>query len=166
MRLNGEKNNAPMKLTPQTIGNVGLYYCCYKLSLLGWNVMPTSRNARGVDIIAYGTNASKPISIQVKALSKRNPVPLGPSLGNCMGDFWIIINNVVSTAPAAFVLKPKDVESRAHRGEKDGRVSYWLQPAGYDQPQFKEAWELIGRGDLDGGCDKPGGSGSDNTTEN
>jgi hypothetical protein len=68
---------------------VGLY-CCYKLSGLGWNVMPTARNARGVDIIAYNADASHFIGIQVKTLSKRNPVPLGSSLDKCMGDFWVI----------------------------------------------------------------------------
>jgi hypothetical protein len=36
-----------MALEPQIIGNAGLYYWCYRLSLLGWNVMPTARNARG-----------------------------------------------------------------------------------------------------------------------
>ena len=35
---------------PQITGNIGLYYTCYQLSRLGWNVMPTSRNARGIDI--------------------------------------------------------------------------------------------------------------------
>jgi hypothetical protein len=35
-----------MSRNPQITGNLGLYYCCYKLSLLGWNVMPTARNAR------------------------------------------------------------------------------------------------------------------------
>ncbi len=29
----------------QVVGNVGLFYVCYKLSRLGWNVMPTARNA-------------------------------------------------------------------------------------------------------------------------
>ena len=48
-----------MSLNPQITGNVGLYYYCYKLSLPGWNVMPTARDARGVDIIAYsGRNVS------------------------------------------------------------------------------------------------------------
>jgi hypothetical protein len=42
-----------MNLNPQITGDVGLYRCCYKLSLLSWNVMHTARNARGVDIIAY-----------------------------------------------------------------------------------------------------------------
>jgi len=40
----------------QITGNIGLYYTCYRLSRLGWNVMPTSRNARGIDIIAYSTD--------------------------------------------------------------------------------------------------------------
>jgi hypothetical protein len=138
-----------MSLNPQITGNVGLYYCCYKLSLLGWNAMPTARNARGVDIIAYTADASRFIGIQVKALSKRNPVPLGPSLEKCMGDFWVIVNRVASETPSAFVLKPSEVKALAHRGEKDGRISFWLQPGTYDQPQFKEAWERIGHGGLD-----------------
>ena len=138
-----------MSLNPQIVGNLGLYYCCYKLSLLGWNVMPTARNARGVDIIAYNSNASKFIGVQVKALSKRNPVPLGTSLDKCMGDFWVIISRVATEAPSAFVLKPAEVKSLAHRGDKDGRVSFWLQPTSYDQPQFRDAWSRIGHGGLD-----------------
>ena len=38
-------DGANATLDPQLTGNVGLYYCCYRLSLLGWNVMPTARNA-------------------------------------------------------------------------------------------------------------------------
>lgn len=132
-------------LVPQLTGNAGLYYCCYQLSLRGWNVMPTARNARGVDIIAYNRDASRYLGIQVKALSKRIPVPLGTSLDKCMGDFWIIVNRV-ATSPTAFIMLPSEVQKLAHRGEKDARVSYWLQPKGYDREQFREAWERIGRG--------------------
>jgi hypothetical protein len=145
-----------MNLNPQITGNVGLYYCCYKLSMLGWNVMPTARNARGVDIIAYNGDASRFIGIQVKALSKRTPVPLGLSLDKCMGDFWVIVNKVAvaSELPSAFILTPAEVKKLAHRGEKDSRVSFWLQPGSYEQPRFKEAWERIGHGGLDS---QPGG---------
>jgi hypothetical protein len=134
-----------MTLDPQITGNVGLYYCCYRLSLLGWNVMPTARNARGVDIIAYSRDARRFVGVQVKALSKRNPVPLGTSLERIMGDFWVIVNKVAS-APSAFILLPDEVKARAHRGEKEGRISFWLQPNGYEQDSFREAWERIGRG--------------------
>jgi hypothetical protein len=133
-------------LDPQITGNAGLYYCCYHLTLLGWNVMPTARNARGVDIIAYSRDASRFVGVQVKALSKRNPVPLGQCLDKCMGDFWIIVNRVASDAPAAFIMLPSEVRELAHRGEKEGRISYWLQPTSYDRPEFREAWPRIGRG--------------------
>jgi len=103
-----------MALDPQLTGNAGLYYCCYHLSLLGWNVMPTARNARGVDILAYSQDANRKLAIQVKALSKRNPVPLGGSLDKVMGDIWIIVNKV-ATSPSAFILLPSEVKELALR---------------------------------------------------
>jgi hypothetical protein len=135
-------------LSPQLTGNVGLYYCCYHLSLLGWNVMPTARNARGVDIVAYSGDASRFIGVQVKALSKRNPVPLGASLEKVMGDFWVVVNRVATPVPAAFVLLPDEVKTLAKRNEKEGRVSYWLQPNDYEQDPFREGWERIGHGGI------------------
>jgi hypothetical protein len=45
-KQNGVVN--PIELNNQVVGNVGLFYVCYRLSRLGWNVMPTARNARGV----------------------------------------------------------------------------------------------------------------------
>jgi len=134
-----------MKLETQITGNIGLYYACYKLSRMGWNVMPTARNARGVDIIAYNTHGTAFIGIQVKSLSKRNPVPLGKSLDKIMGNFWIIVNNVADK-PDAFIMLPEEVKALAHRGEKNEKVSYWLQPAAYDTPDFKEAWQRMGHG--------------------
>lgn len=136
-----------LKLETQVTGNIGMYYACYKLSCMGWNVMPTARNARGIDIIAYNKEGTNFIGVQVKALSKRNPVPLGNSLDKIMGDFWLVVNNV-SKEPNVFVLLPEEIRSLAHRGEKDGRISYWLQPTSYDQPQFKEAWQRIGLGHI------------------
>lgn len=134
-----------MKLEPQVTGNIGMYYACYMLSRMGWNVMPTARNARGIDIIAYNKTGTEFIGVQVKTLTKRNPVPLGTSLEKIMGDYWLIINNA-SAEPISFVLKPEEVKNLAHRGEKDGRVSFWLQPSAYDIPEFKEAWHRIGVG--------------------
>jgi hypothetical protein len=81
----------------------------------------------------------------VKALSKRNPVPLGKSLDKIVGDFWVIVNRT-AREPTAFILLPSEVKERAHRGEKEGRVSYWLQPGAYDNDSFREAWERIGHG--------------------
>ncbi|OPY49888.1 MAG: hypothetical protein A4E49_02970 [Methanosaeta sp. PtaU1.Bin112] len=116
------------------------------MSRMGWNVMPTSSNARGIDIIAYSTDGLRFVTMQVKALSKRNPAPIGNSLDKIMGDFWIIIVNV-SQDPHAFVMLPSEVKQMAHKGVKEGRISYWLQPVDYDRDDFRERWDRIGRGD-------------------
>lgn len=112
---------------------------------MGWNVMPTSRNARGIDIIAYNSEATEYIGVQVKSLSKRNAVPLGSSLDKIMGDYWVIVDKVAAH-PRAFVLKPDDVRLLAKYNDKDGKRSYWLNPQQYDQEQFANAWHLIGFG--------------------
>lgn len=139
-----EKASSP-KLERQIVANMGLFYVCYQLSRLGWNVMPTVRNARGVDLISYNLDSSRFFVAQVKSLSKRDPVPLGKTLDNIMGDFWIIVNNLAST-PRVFVMLPVEVRNLAHRGEKGGSVAYWLQPASYDTEEFAEGWSRIGRG--------------------
>ena len=33
----------------QVVGNIGMSFAPYRLSQQGWNVMPTARNARGVE---------------------------------------------------------------------------------------------------------------------
>jgi len=132
-----------MKKNSQVTGNVGLYFVCYHLSRLGWNAMPTSRNARGIDILAYDTDCTRTISLQVKTLSKRPPVPLGTGLDRMLADYWIIVNNVEKT-PAVFVLTPAEIRKRAHRGERDGNISYWLQPKDYEVKEFRDRWDRIG----------------------
>ena len=107
--------------------------------------MPTSRNARGIDIIAYNSDGTKFIGVQVKTLSKRNPVPLGNSLDKIMGDYWVIVNNVAKE-PNAFIMLPEEIKTLAHRNEKNSKVSFWLQPKSYESSEFKEAWERIGHG--------------------
>lgn len=132
-----------MKKNSQVTGNVGLYFVCYHLSLLGWNAMPTSRNAKGIDILAYNGDCTRTISLQVKTLSKRAPVPLGMSIDKLLGDYWVIVNNVENT-PGIFIMKPMEIHDRAHRGEKDGKVSFWLQPKSYELDDFRDKWDRIG----------------------
>lgn len=140
------RNSRADSLANQVVGNVGLFYVCYRLSRRGWNVMPTARNARGIDIVIYSQNASRTHTVQVKTLSKRAPVPLSGNLDRLFGDFFVICRNAVTDAPECFVLRPDEVRTRAHRGEKEGRVSYWLQPKDYAAEEFHEAWDRIGSG--------------------
>ena len=126
----------------QIVGNIGLFYICYELCKRGWNAMPTSRNAKGVDIIIYNQDATKKYTIQSKSLSRRSPVPLGIS-GQIIADYLVICRNVFEI-PEIFITTFKDIESQIHRGERAGKISYWLQPKDYEG--FKNNWELIGNG--------------------
>lgn len=134
------------KLPPQIVGNAGLFYVCHKLSILGWNAMPTSRNAKGIDLMCFSLDGERKLLLQVKSLSKRHPVPLGTDQNKLMGDYWIIVTEATSKQPTCFLLTPEEVRQRAHRGEKDGKVSYWLQPKAYAIEEFCENWSSIGAG--------------------
>ena len=132
----------------QVVGNVGLYFAAYRLSQMGWNVMPTARNARGIDLLAYDATAGHYLGIQVKALSKLNPVPLGSSVENLLGNWWIIVSKAQADEPECFIMRPEEVKTLAHRGvNESGVVSYWLQPNQYNKAEFRKAWDRIGRGD-------------------
>ena len=103
------------------MGNVGLYFVCYKLSRLGWNVMPTARNARGIDLLIYSQDALRKYTVQIKALSRSNPVPLGGNLEKLFGDFFVICRNV-ATEPECFVLTPVEVVTGCIETRKYGGV--------------------------------------------
>lgn len=133
-------------VTTQTIGNIGLYFACYSLSLYGWNVMPTARNAKGIDVLAYSQSGKKRVLIQVKTLSKKNPVPLGNRIDGMLADFIVVCVRAHPREPDCFVLTPDEVVRLAHKGEKDGKTSYWLQPKAYYCEQFKDRWDRIGSG--------------------
>ena len=131
-----------MRRSNQIVGNAGLFYVCYELSKRGWNCLPTTRNAKGVDLVIYSQDAKRSHTIQVKALSKRNPVPFG-SKPQLMADFVIIVRNVFDN-PEVYVMKPEEIKQRLHKGVKNGKISYWLQPKNYED--FKDRWDIIGDG--------------------
>lgn len=129
----------------QLTGNAGLYHVARELSRRGWHVMPTVRNARGADLYAASDDERRVIPIQSKALSKRNPVPLGGSLETLCSEWWVVTVNANEEMPTCYVLSLEEVKSFAHRGVNQmGKVSYWLQPKSYTKDEFKEAWHRLG----------------------
>ena len=133
-----------MKKSNQLTGNVGLFYVCYMLSKEGWNCLPTTRNAKGPDLVIYSQDGKKSFTVQVKTLSKKSPVPFG-SNPQLISDFVFIVVNAFKDKPDIFIIPMKEVKNKLHKGEKEGRVSYWLQPKEYEI--FKDKWDAIS-GDL------------------
>jgi hypothetical protein len=132
------------KVANQVVGNIGLYYICYELCRRGWNVMPTSRNARGIDIVIYSQDGARKHTIQAKSLTKRSPVPIGSNLDSLFADYLIVCRNILKATPELFITSIKKVVPHIHKGEKDGRISYWLQQRDYEL--YKDNWEEIGQG--------------------
>lgn len=134
------------KPSNQIVGNVGLYYVCYELSKRGWNVLPTSRNTKGIDIIIFSEKAKRTHTIQVKSLSKENPVPLGNSLENLFAEYLIICRRVLDEKPEIFIANIEELKNGGviHEGVKNNKKSYWLQPKAYEE--FENKWDVIGEG--------------------
>ena len=107
--------------------------------------MPTVRNARGADLYAASSDELRVLPLQSKALSKRNPVPLGNSIDRLCSHWWIITIHANTASPICYVLTLDEIKAAAHRGvNAAGTVSYWLQPKSYALPEYLEAWERLG----------------------
>jgi hypothetical protein len=125
----------------QLTGNIGLYYVCYRLSRLGWNVLPTSRNARGIDIVTYDQKGRRRHTIQVKTLSKRDPVPMGSDPSALFADYLVICRRAASDRPELFVARMNTAKRKAERhGE-----GLWVHISDYQRFETKLE-NLIGRG--------------------
>ncbi len=132
----------------QTVGIIGLFYVvCFCLSRCGWNVMPTSRNAKGVDVIIYSQDMKpRTKTIQVKTLSKASPVPPG-NPEYLFADFVVVCRNVATREiPECFVLTSDEIRTLRHKGVKNEKVSFWLQSRAYATDEFREKCERIGSG--------------------
>lgn len=128
----------------QLVGNMVLYLVCWELSKRGWNVMPTARNAKGIDILGYSEDGTQTITVQVKSLSKRSPVPMGAGATSLIADFFIVARRIDTQAPEFFVAGSRDIQPLIHIGHKNGKTSYWLQQKEYET--FQNQWEMIGSG--------------------
>lgn len=132
------------KLPTGIVGNTGLYYTCYRLSALGWNVMPTARNTRGIDIVCSSVDGKTVRTIQVKSLTKADTVPLGTDIGKIMGDFWVIVNSLGTDSPLAYILLSHEVRALAVRN-LSGKRAYWLPLKQYAVDAFGEQWQRTGQ---------------------
>lgn len=127
------------------VGNIGLYYVAYKLSARGWNVVPTSRNARGVDLLLYDDAARRRPTVQVKTLTKRDPVPLGSSRENLFADFYVACVGVgdPTTAPRCYVMTCNEIcrDMVENRARATGKPALWLAQRDYEA--HLDRWDKI-----------------------
>lgn len=122
----------------QITGNVGMFYACYQLSRLGLNVMPTIRNAKGSDIVAYTADQKHFLTFQVKTQSKLSNIDLGKSLDADRSDWWIVVIDAYDS-PTAYILTPVEMHqcTRLYAG------NHWAQGRQFDADHTRNAWHRI-----------------------
>ena len=135
-----------MKSDPQTVRSIALSYVRDQFSDRGWEVLPAGGDARGVDFLVHGPDAPRRLTIKVRALSRRAAVPLGATLDNLLADYVVVCRKAAEDNPECFVLTPEEVKELANRNEKNGKVSYWLEPRDYETDRSREGWGRIGGG--------------------
>ena len=129
----------------QVTGNIGLYYVCYQLSRQGWNVMPTARNARGIDIVAYPSNVDSGnfIGIQVKTLSRPQDAGISKAGLKHTGTIWfvVVLHDGRGEAPVVYCFWDDILEvgtkaakkTVVQEKNKSGVLSYWLRREAYSK---------------------------------
>lgn len=141
----------------QITGNIGLYHVARELSLVGWNVMPTVRNARGADLYAASEDEQVIHPIQVKAHSgKPQDTSLGLHLEKLMTPWWVFVVFARTQEIACYILPRSEVLGRATRdpGTRSGKLelerTFWLHRKFYTPghpEEIKEAfnaWSRLG----------------------
>lgn len=138
----------------QRTGNVGLFYICYRLSRLGWIAMPTIKNAKGIDIVAYSENGGEMLTIQTKGFTDSQSISF-QTKDDVIADFYIIATQVYEHPPIVYILTKDEVkdhlvpykdkfwvDKRIYQPKKKSKNNY-----GQDlSQQFVETWGKVGFG--------------------
>jgi hypothetical protein len=130
------------KSNNQITGNIGLFYACYKLSLYGWNVLPTSRNTAGIDIVIHNKNGNNLKTIQVKTLNydkKGNNVNIGIDKTKISdGSIWLIVTYRASgtNPPSIYVMTGKMIKQKVNQYG-------WITRKVFEQYPAEKFWDKI-----------------------
>jgi hypothetical protein len=137
----------------QMTGMLGVYLTAAELTVRGFIVSPTSRNAIGADLLVTDQRCRKAWSLQVKTNGK--PVSfwlLNSHAADLHSDshVYVFVSIRGSERPEYFVI-PSTIVAQSHQSatRKTGSVWYWLDRR--DMGRFAEAWgEVFGLDASDG----------------
>ena len=142
---------AEEKKNNQITGNTGMYYVCYQLSRRKWNAMPTSRNAKGIDIVAY-SNDEECVGIQVKTITNPVNIYFGKKV-EYIFDYLVVVvinpfANLNDKAPVVYVLSKDETKHIMTQYGKD--MHYWLRIDLIQKiPCFENNWDKIVKNNRD-----------------
>jgi hypothetical protein len=110
------------RLPSNLVGNAGVLFVCHRLSKMGWSALPTTRKAKGPNVVIESVDGVRTLRLKVRPLSKRDPVPLGKDPN--VDAHWVIVCNGLGTdSPGCYVLTPEEISKLANREISTGRAT-------------------------------------------
>ena len=153
---NQETNEEPEeKKNNQITGNTGMYYVCYQLSRRKWNAMPTSRNAKGIDIVAY-SNTGKCVGIQVKTISNLVNICFGKKV-EYIFDYLVIValgafsnkDDKEKDEHVVYILSKEETKQMMSQYGKDKNSWLRIDLINKNKPCFQNNWDKIVKNNRD-----------------
>ena len=145
-------------LEPSLVGVAGEYFVAAEMSLRGWLASVTLRNSRGIDIIASSGDASKSVSIQVKASKGGTPswrlTKKSEGFFSVSHFYVFVILKSLDARPDFYIAPSKVVADYIYtehrkwlRGSKsDGtpRKDSSIRKFEDTKGQYRERWDILG----------------------
>jgi hypothetical protein len=128
----------------QMTGTTGVYTVAAELTRRGFIASPTSRSARGADILVADQNCKHACSLQVKTSGKRASFwLLNPHAKDMVSPTHLyVLVNLIKDGPEFFIV-PSRVVARRMDIAKQGK-STWYSISRENVKEFKDNWDLLG----------------------
>ena len=131
----------------QLTGMTGVYIVAAELSRRGFIACPTSRSARGADILVSDQNCKHALSVQVKTNAKSASFWLLNLHAKEMVSpthFYVLVN--LLTDGYEFYIVPSRVIARRMVGPVTEGKSTFCSISRENVKEFKDEWDLLGEG--------------------
>jgi hypothetical protein len=135
---------SPIGMAPtQITGMTGVYLAAAELSHLGFVVSPTSRSAKGADLLVTDQSCLNTWSVQVKTNAQKKgqwTLNEGDSKYTSNSHIYVFVNIMGDSRPEYLVVSSKHVAENIKRAPHSTRC--WFNKG--DGPRDGEGWELFG----------------------
>lgn len=131
----------------QLTGMTGVYIVAAELSRRGFIACPTSRSARGADILVTDQNCKHACSIQVKTNAKNASFwLLNPHTKEMVSPTHLYVLVNLLKEGYEFYITPSKIVARRMDGPITQGKSTWYSISRDRVKEFKNKWELLGEG--------------------
>lgn len=129
----------------QLTGMQGVYLVAAELSGHGFIAAPTSRSARGADILVTDPDCKSSFSVQVKTNAASTPWwLLNQHAKDMVSDSHVYVLVILKKQGTEFFVVPSRVVSEKMCTEKHGSAT-WFSIEYKDVLPFKDHWEIFGK---------------------